>query len=171
MADKLLLAGTSQADSNRVQITSDTQLEPLDFAALMDKYRSDELSLSHLGEAAFDRNENAWVIKLLERARLVSSSGVGQNSYPYLAVAYLLERKDRELFKKTLQDMLDEMRKPYGYLTGGIPMGFTLRTLTKVRELVDPESRQYINSVMDEIESLKPEADRKDRELFNRRPQ
>jgi hypothetical protein len=102
-----------------------------------------------LGEQAFSRLDYSGTIKCLEQARRVQSSKVWESKYPLLAAAYLLGNHDRDGFKRTLQEMLGEMRLNNSYLHHGPTIGFVLQTLDYVKPFVDADAQAYINTMVE----------------------
>jgi hypothetical protein len=112
------------------------------------QYQGDESHLALLAEKAFAQQNYACVIVYLEQAKKVQSSKVWERDYPYLAAAYMLDRKDKPLFEATLKEMLAEMRLNNSFLHFGTPIGMVLQNLTDVRQYLNSDAQLYIDSTI-----------------------
>jgi hypothetical protein len=125
------------------------------------KIRTNELTLSQWGEAAFNAGNYDWCIRFLTQAKSVSSSGVWASSYPYFAGAYLL-KGDTIQAKTTLDDMLSEVTndtgKNGGYLGYKSNVGFLLQNLGNVRAKVSDADKSIIDQVIDKVQTLRGQA-------------
>jgi hypothetical protein len=130
------------------------QAATFDFATLFADYRGDEVALANLGEAAFLRGNYDWTIKFLEQARLVQTSKVWMNEYPYLAAAYLLGPNDSQKFAATLEEMLRQMEVPNTYLHRGVTIGFAMEKLNNVRRSVPVQYRRVVDTTIERAQAL-----------------
>jgi hypothetical protein len=112
------------------------------------EFQGDEAALATLGEKSFSQQLYPCTIIYLEQAKRVRSSGVWERDYPLLAASYLLARKDSNLFKVTLLEMLAEMRRPNAFLHHGPPIGMALTNLTSVRFYLDSDAKNYIDQTV-----------------------
>ena len=135
--------------------------ESIDFAALFDARKTDELALSRLGERAFDAGEFGWAIKSLEQADKVKASGVWQSSYPYL-IASLYKLDKPEEAEKATQEMLQRINtsinKGYGYLANDTPQGFLLQNLGDAKTILSDTDKKQVDALIDQVIALKQKA-------------
>jgi hypothetical protein len=125
-----------------------------DFDLMFENYKDNESALANLGEDAFLKGNYAWTIKYLERARVVQSSQVWMDKYPYLAAAYLLGNNDQVKFRATLDDMVRDMSIPNTYLHNPGPIAFTLPKLITIRRLVPEADRNEVDDVVARVRNL-----------------
>jgi hypothetical protein len=126
----------------------------LDFAEEFQRNQTNELTLSQLGEAAFERGNYDWTIKFLEQAKSIQTSKVWMSAYPYLAAAYLLGQGNEQKFATTLDEMTKAMWVPNTYLNHPIPISFCISNLTKIRGLVPQPNILKVDMTIDLATSI-----------------
>jgi hypothetical protein len=118
-----------------------------------EKYGSDELEVSKIGESAFNFGKYDWSRQFLERAREVQRSGVWQSRYPFYA-ADLFILGQRAEGNAALQEMLNQMNKPHVYLSHDPPKTMVISNLEKVRAKVPDEDKPTIDRTVQAVKRL-----------------
>jgi hypothetical protein len=127
------------------------QTPNINYAALFETNRTDEVALSNLGEAAFKGGNYDWTIKLLEQAKALKVSEVWMSKEPYLAAAYWLDEHNDKKFKAALQEIAHNMTATNPYLSQPAIMSMCLSELQTVRRLLPGPQAEELDSVVNEV--------------------
>jgi hypothetical protein len=128
--------------------------------ALYMSQRGNELGLANSAADAFRQDNYAVVVKFLNQANAVSSSGVWKSRYPTLAASYyLLNQKDQG--KAALAAMIASIRDNIsrsGYLGSKTTLGFVLQDLSEARAKVAPADQADFDNAIGQVTALRQTA-------------
>ena len=156
---QLVIARTNAPGATTLATDSEPPFDPalrpipisvtnVNFSLECQKYANDELALSRLGEAAFQRANYEWAIICLEKAKAIPESGFYWSvRYPYLAASYLLGENDESKFKATLDEMTNAMQEYRRRLY--LPPWPLVENLAKIRSLLPTEDSAIVDKSID----------------------